>query len=350
MFSLNVHASYACRHSGACCNAGWSIPVEPPKRRLLGTDWLVAGADGACPEHDRGSGLCRVHRDHGEAMLPESCRQFPRRALTDSRGTRVTLSHYCPTAAAMLVDSEGPLAVVASPPAFPATGRFTGLDATDQWPPLLRPNALFDASSFAAWERYLIDTLGSSKDDVPATLVRIAARAERLRQWNDGDGSLLDWTTSTLNASHATEAEAEAAAAHYSPFAGSVAFVRAAATVPAGLVAPAMPEDFDEGDARWVAPVWTVRAPLVLRYLGAHTFASWTPYQSRGIRVQIAELFVTAAVLRVECVRACQVAGRGLARDTFIEAVRASDMLLVHLADRDGLMAWVGEAENHARP
>ena len=30
--------------------------------------------------------LCRVHRDHGEAMLPESCYHFPRRALMDARG------------------------------------------------------------------------------------------------------------------------------------------------------------------------------------------------------------------------------------------------------------------------
>ena len=248
----------------------------------------------------------------------------------------------------MLVDSEGPLAVVTGPGAFPATRRYTGLDATNEWLPLLRPDALFDADSFTAWEQYLVDTLGSSDDDVPATLAGIAATAERLRQWNSGHGSLLDWATSTLNGARTTEAEAQEAAARYVPFAARAAFAGAAATVPAGLAPPAMPESLDEDDARWVTPVWTERAPLVLRYLGAHAFASWTSYQSRGIRTQVAELFMTAAVLRVESVRACQRAGRELARDTFVDAVRASDWLLVHLADRGAMMAWLGTVEDHA--
>jgi hypothetical protein len=31
-----------------------------------------------------------------------------------------------------------------------------------------------------------------------------------------------------------------------------------------------------------------------------------------------------------------------------LDAVRASDLLLVHLADRDALMDWLGEVEEHA--
>ena len=46
-------------------------------------------------------------------MLPESCFQFPRRTLVDERGTFVTLSHFCPTAAAMLADAAEPLTIVA---------------------------------------------------------------------------------------------------------------------------------------------------------------------------------------------------------------------------------------------
>jgi hypothetical protein len=35
VFALSIHADYACRHSGACCSAGWTIPVEPHGRPLL---------------------------------------------------------------------------------------------------------------------------------------------------------------------------------------------------------------------------------------------------------------------------------------------------------------------------
>ena len=57
---------------------------------------------------------------------------------------------------------------------------------------------------------------------------------------------------------------------------------------------------------------------------------------------------LTAAILRVECVRACAAAGRALNRDAVREAVRATDRLLVHLADRDRLLPWLGKAEDDA--
>ena len=353
--SLNVHATWACRHSGACCTAGWNIPVEPAKRSLLGTDWFVAGRDGACPQFDRWSGLCRIHRSHGEAMLPDTCHQFPRRVLTDALGTRVTLSHFCPTAATMLVDADGPLVVVANPPAFPATRDYDGLDASNEWPPLIRPDAMFDPVSYAAWEHYLIDTLGSSPDDVMATLGRIAATGERIRQWRAGYDTLFDWTMRAVNAPDIADGDvrvgaradldSEDAAARYASFGGAGGFARAASTVPAGLTAPQVPDWLEDDDARWVAPVWRQHARLVLRYLGARTFASWTPYQSRGLRTQIAELFLADAILRVESVRACQRTGCVLNRDTFIDAVRASDLLLVHHAERALLMARLGQVE-----
>ncbi|MGE5360921.1 MAG: hypothetical protein ACM3NQ_18035, partial [Bacteroidales bacterium] len=40
--SLSIHAHYSCRHSGACCTAGWPIPVEPDTTRGL----LEAVAEG----------------------------------------------------------------------------------------------------------------------------------------------------------------------------------------------------------------------------------------------------------------------------------------------------------------
>ncbi|MFN7981404.1 MAG: hypothetical protein U0Q11_06060 [Vicinamibacterales bacterium] len=69
-------------------------------------------------------------------------------------------------------------------------------------------------------------------------------------------------------------------------------------------------------------------------------------YQSRGIRTQVAELVATVSVLRVECARACATSRRILDRDTAVEAVRMTDLLLVHLADRPTLMPWLDRVED----
>ena len=345
VFCLNVHASYACRHSGACCNAGWNIPVEPQIRSLLKAEWLLPGPDRACPEYDRQSGLCRIHRDHGESSLPASCYQFPRRALLDNRGTFVTLSHFCPTAAALLVDFNGPLAIRANAPAFPAERVYEGLDARGEWPPLVRPDVLFDPESFALWERYLVETISGSSDRVDETLARVAVMGERLRQWSSDRGPLAAWTADVLTT---PPASTSLSTDRYAPFWGPDAFRYAVATIPPGLDGPSLPRDLEKNDAQFVAGNWNAFAPVVLRYVAAHAFASWTAYQSRGIRTQIAELFMAAAILRVECARACQARQSALDRRALLDAVRASDLLLVHLADRDALMDWLGEVEEHA--
>jgi hypothetical protein len=81
--------------------------------------------------------------------------------LIDQRGVHVTLSHYCPTAAAMLFDHEGPIEIVAGP--APPTGLDIpeGLDARDALPPLASPNRLMSFDEFAAWEASVVCTVGA---------------------------------------------------------------------------------------------------------------------------------------------------------------------------------------------
>jgi hypothetical protein len=343
VFALNAHAEYACRHSGACCTAGWSIPVEARLRPRIGAAWLIPGPDRACPQYDRPTGLCSLQRAGGEGLLPGSCHQFPRRALIDERGTFVSLSHFCPTAAALLVHGTAPLTVVQNPRAFPAARRYEGLDARGEWPPLLRPDVLFDNPSFTLWERHLVEHVGQSNQTVERTLTAVADTAERLRAWSIDRGPLVEWTRQVLGRA---DRMVERSHARYTAFTGVNAFVGAVHTVPSDLDAPAVPDALAEVDARLVAPVWDSMAPLALRYLGAKAFASWTAYQARGVRTQLAELHMAAAVLRVECARACGETRAMLDADGIVRAVRAADRLLVHLADRDMLMAWLGKAEN----
>lgn len=345
VYALNAHAGYRCRRSGACCTAGWTIPVEPHLRPLIGRTWLEPDTDGACPRFDRATGQCSVQRDHGEAALPVSCHQFPRRALVDDRGISVTLSHYCPTAATMLLDSAVPLTVVARPPGFPPDRAYEGLDARGEWPPLLRPDVLFDTGSYARWEAFMVETLGASTAAPGAAIDALAAVAEHLRRWNIHDGPLDAWTARVLSG-----AEPLYPGIHrerYGPYRAQAAFRRVADAVPDGLSRPDLPADCDASDHQWVAPAWEALAPRLNRYLGARAFASWTAYQGRGVRTQIAELMATAAVLRIECVRAASAAGRLLDPKMVLEAVRATDLLLVHLADRDRLVPWFTEAEKN---
>ena len=47
--------------------------------------------------------LCAIQRQMGHDQLPSACRHFPRVVVLDPRGTFITLSHVCPTAARMLI-------------------------------------------------------------------------------------------------------------------------------------------------------------------------------------------------------------------------------------------------------
>src|SRR5688572_8469404 len=103
VYALSIHADYKCRHSGVCCTADWDVPVELPVFRSLaaamraGTlrvapaagslDPFIVEPDlpdeaaamlerterGACVFFEGSSRLCVVHRDLGEAALPETC-------------------------------------------------------------------------------------------------------------------------------------------------------------------------------------------------------------------------------------------------------------------------------------
>ena len=208
VFSLSIHADYRCRHSGACCTADWDLPVELPLYRTLDAalsagriapagradddtaPLIVEGdlpdeaaamvartATGDCVFYHRHSGLCVIHRDLGEPMLPATCRHFPRLAVRDARGTFISLTHFCPTAAASLFRDDVPIEIVEAPPAFP-DAEYEGLVVTaDDWPPLLRPELLADPESYAAWERHMVSRCADetlSPESVIATLERDA--------------------------------------------------------------------------------------------------------------------------------------------------------------------------------
>src|SRR3954467_12496407 len=218
--SLSIHADYRCRHSGRCCSTNWDVPVEVPIYRSLtdalatgrlhtapgteGMDAFIVGPDlpedtaamfersdeGQCVFLDRSSHLCIVHRDLGETALAATCRHFPRLAVHDRRGTFVALSHFCPTAAAMLFRDDVPLAIVDAPPAFPPVD-YDGLDVTDEdLPPLLHPRMLMDLDAYTEWERHMVARCADVTQRPESTLATLRRDAVLIGHWRPGASSL----------------------------------------------------------------------------------------------------------------------------------------------------------------
>ncbi len=166
---LGFHAGYRCRHAGVCCTSGWTIPVEAPLYRTLQS--RVAWGHLRLDDGSRAPELVRARRRaaawrarsaarhnrrlvcflraaarqplrdpaaDGARPLPSACRHFPRVVVLDPRGTFITLSHVCPTAARMLI-AGGPADVVTDAIGFDEHAVWEGLDARDALPPLLRP-------------------------------------------------------------------------------------------------------------------------------------------------------------------------------------------------------------------
>jgi hypothetical protein len=201
---LSFHTAYRCRHAGACCRAGWTIPFDEAEAARVHTlsltqGSIVHGADGskiaarsdsgACAFFDKHN-LCAIQRVGGHDALPVSCRMFPRSVLIDARGTFVSLSHFCPTAAALLFEPGPPAAIVDAPPSLVNVGALDGLDARGAWPPLLRDGVLMDLDSYDAWERHGVELLtreGVAPDRALAALDRASAR---IAAWTPGEEPL----------------------------------------------------------------------------------------------------------------------------------------------------------------
>ena len=304
---LSIHAPYACAHSGACCTAGWPIPaeaalVEAVRHNVLPLDavrqstafrqgpgsLLVAETgDGACVFFEPAAGrLCAIHRAAGPGLLPVACRNFPRVALRDPRGLFVTLSHYCPTAARLLLSATS-LSIVPAPASLTLDGEADGLDATDVLPPLLRPGMLLTLEGYTAWERHVISVFGDDERDLDASdALDVVSRATAaICGWRPGPRSLLVSIDDAFAVARADVAP------RLRP--GSRAVQRAAR-----------------------------------RFLAAHAFASWAAYQDGGL-LAIVRSLETALTLLTRELAVAQTRMNG-AEASLVAAIRATDFQLRH--------------------
>ncbi len=361
VFALSIHADYKCRHSGACCTADWDVPVELPVYRSLddhvrrGSRRVAPAAqplapfvvepdlpdgaaamlerthDGDCVFFERDSHLCVVHRDTGEESLPATCRHFPRLAVADSRGTFVTLSHFCPTAASMLFREDVNLEIVHAPSAFPPAD-YDGLTVTaEDLPPLLSPSMLMDPGAYSAWERHMVRRCAA--DVLPESVVAtLAADARRLRAWRPGEMALAE-AIRLLPDALAQETTA--------PSLITTLELRneVVDAIPDDLKPPPDDDGLEDAYRDHVRVAWPACARPINRYLAAKAFASWTAYQGRGLATIVRGLDAALALVRIESARQCRDAVRALDRDLLLEAFRSADFALNHLAVGEDLAA-----------
>jgi hypothetical protein len=294
---------------------------------------------GECVFFEGGTRLCLVHRDMGEEALPSTCRHFPRLAVTDRRGTFISLSHFCPTAASMLFRDDRPLAIVAGPPAFPPT-EYEGLVVSgDDLPPLLSPAMLMDYPGYSSWERHMVARCAEI-DRAPESIVATLDRDARiLRDWRPGGKTLTE-------AVHALPLEFVAGSPPESLGRSLALFAEVMATVPCDLKPPPDEQQLETAYDELARAAWSeLRRPLN-RYLGAKAFASWTAYQGRGVATVVGGLDAALAVVRVEAARQCRDARRRLDAPLLLEAIRRADFILNHLAVREELARVWSAAEN----
>ena len=286
---LSIHAAYECRRTGVCCRSGWDIPFDAREAsavralRLHGRILLepqgdrpafaARGADGACTFFNGATHACAIHEKAGHETLPLTCRMFPRVVLHDPRGTFVSLSHFCPTAAAMLFEATAPIAIVDAPARLTRATPLDGLDATDVWPPLLRDGVLTDLDAYARWEARSIDVLTMPGQTARESLALLEDATRTIVAWTAGDGALMDTIERTF------------------------------------------------GDVRPRSPsIVAAYEPAVQRWLAARLFGTWIAYQGRGLETIVRYLGM--------CLRAFE---RELEQcGDPLQAIRRSDYHLVH--------------------
>jgi Fe-S-cluster containining protein len=360
-FCLDIHARYQCRHAGACCES-WSVPAEPRVVELVRTrkvrrsgiegdmfvsslesgepqEWMVArDGRGDCVFFDRDAGrLCVIHRDLGPDALPSACRHFPRKVVIDPRGVLISLTHFCPTAAATLL-TRGELAIVEAFPPLKLDPPTEGLDARDALPPLVRPGLLCDIQGYDAWERSALTVFADADHDFATCLDIVAAATESIRTWRPDTASLADRVATdfqTARSSHQTH-----------DWSSSRAIARLRSLTMGQVGDDLLPiESFDDkwNDYPGRRLAWFDAG--MKKYLGARLFANWIAYQGRGLRTIVEWLRTCAALVGHELLR--QTNGSTSPPDvaTFIEAVRSADLLLLHVLDSASFARQVATIE-----
>jgi hypothetical protein len=114
-------------------------------------------------------------------------------------------------------------------------------------------------------------------------------------------------------------------------------------SLPATQHWPDVPRDAEIVWRECVSDVWAEYQPAISRFLAAHAFAAWMAYQGRGLPSLIRRLRTALAVLRVEAARVSTI-DAPFTRSSLKHSIRQTDLLLIHLVDRDELASRLSAA------
>ena len=351
-----------------CCSSGWDIPVEPaiedrlrgalgqgelrrpsraagrdPFRQVSGLPHgarVVLRADeaGRCvfldPERGR---LCTIHRELGAPALASACRDFPRIVTLTPAGYSITLSHYCPTAAAHLFRDGPAMTVEVDPPAFPPDWPYEGLDARASVGPLLRPGVMMGWEAHGRWERHAVQTLARADLGPIQAIAALGGQAETARAWTPERGPFEPYLERCLGETPTPEEGTPPSSEECGR-----AWRLVAQCVPRGHPLPSPPASRTGSEGLGARP------GAVHRWLAARAFASWLALQGEGLRTTVMGLRLALAVLIAELHRGGPGTEGGMDQTVLLEAIRRADLLLVHLADPAALARRLSRAERGA--
>ncbi len=364
-FALTLHARYRCRSSGECC-ATWAVPAEPHVLHVVharqirrrgfhgalfveatsprgGATWTTARDEqGGCAFFDRAGGrLCAIHSAAGHDAMPAACRHFPRTILRDDRGTHISLSHFCPAAAALLFEPV-PLAIVEVGPPLRPSDPLEGMDAARALPPLLRPGVLTDLEGYAAWERACVGALARPDLRYHQALEIIAAATERVRRWQPG--------TSPLRAAVEDAFEEVSPLSPAEPPAPLPTMNILRSIAPPGVHAElGQAGSVEEEWRRLIAPTFEAFDRPMKNYLAVRLFAAWIAYQGQGLRSVVEWLRTCAALVRHLALQQARSTQSAPGAREMLEAFRKSDLLLLHGLDSQAFAREVRGIEGPAR-
>lgn len=289
--------------------------------------WTVGRTDrGDCVFFAQNSGrLCVIHRELGEEALPSACRHFPRRVLHDARGTLISLSHFCPTAAATL-QSANTLSIVEATVPLLLTSPMEGLDAREALPPLVRPGLLCDLAGYDTWERMGIAVFADPDVGYQRCLSELAAATELVRDWTPGVHTITDQVVAAFRRAQQSSRVREL------PDRPLIDRVAGLTTTLTGGDFVAISDFETEWQRRIGTPgIWFDRG--MKHYLAARLFGNWIAYQGRGLRSIVEWLRTCAAVVRHFGLRQAIDSEQPFDERAFIEAVQSADLLLLHVLD-----------------
>jgi hypothetical protein len=252
----------------------------------------------------------------------------------------ISLSHFCPTAAALLI-APSPFQIVTAPASLSLDGHLEGFDARDTLPPLLSPQMLTTPDGYAAWERRAVGVLARGDLTAAQALDMIAAVTREVQAWRPGGLGLSDIVERAFDSAPVRDSREDLEADERRSR-------LALASVPEGLSAPAPVQGFRsawQDASRW----WSQADGSVRAYLASRLFGNWVAYYGHGLHTVVEYLRICLAVLKMEAARrhvhtsAAATASSALSavspwQTNVIETLRNADLLLVHLSDTRALV------------